>query len=64
MEFVKANIRTELKRAAKGKPTKLPFSVLAECALRYYPRPEKQDSNAADVEFLERLYRLEDPREG
>jgi hypothetical protein len=59
--------RSELRSLAHGKRSRIPVKILAEYVLNYCsqpaqpstPKPRPQDDS---VQFLERLYALEDPR--
>jgi hypothetical protein len=56
--YTKLNVLTELKKLAHGKRTKTPADVIARLALDYV----RAGMVNPDIEELERLYRLPDPR--
>ena len=59
MTYQKINILSELRKLAKGKPTKAPVEIIALLAI---PRVQAGIRNL-EVEELERLYSLEDTRD-
>jgi hypothetical protein len=61
MKIQKFNKVTELKKLASGKPTKVSAQTLAHYALEYVPKTKPKKARE-DVEFLERLFSLVDPR--
>jgi hypothetical protein len=63
MAFLKYNIKTELQKLAKGKRTRVSHRVLAIHALDYVEAVDTQRKISGDVEFLEQLFSLKDPRE-
>lgn len=62
MSFRKYNVYEELEKLAKGKRTKTHPQMIAALVLGSLERPEPKPKKREDVDFLERLYRLEDPR--
>jgi len=60
MSATKFNVETELRKLAKGKKTRVSAQTLAICLL---PEVAAAKPKAGDeVQFLDRLFRLEDPR--
>lgn len=55
---MKVDAVRELKKIAEGKPTKANLRCIAIAVLPLLQATDNRD----DVDFLERLYRLEDPR--
>jgi hypothetical protein len=66
MELVKYRIPTEVRKALKGKPTKVRIETLFHAIAPYYLEAMKAASAEAaeqkGLDWLERLFRLEDPR--
>lgn len=58
MTYQKFKVLTELRKLAKGKPTKIPAGLIASCAIPLVQAGLRD----RDAEELERLYRLNDPR--
>jgi hypothetical protein len=67
MSLVKFNIATELRKALKGKETKVPVESLLLYTAPFYLESVKaakeQAGEQEDIAELERLFRLEDPRQ-
>lgn len=49
MTYVRFNVNRELKKAARGKPTKIPVLDLVYIALNKYPVIQKQFAKAAGI---------------
>lgn len=58
MAYRKINLETELKRLARGKKTVRPTREVAEWATQWV----RAGLERTDLEQLERLHRLKDPR--
>ena len=66
MSFAKFHIPTEVRKALKGKKTKVDivslFHAMAPQYLRMLEMVEAQAVEQIDLDELERMFRLEDPR--
>jgi hypothetical protein len=64
MKLVRYNIPAEVRKAVKGKPTRVSIESLFHAIAPQYLRMLKAESAAVDrgVDELERMFRLEDPR--
>jgi hypothetical protein len=62
MSFIVFNLQTELKKLAKGKRTRVSHQMLAIHALEYVEAVDAHRKVSGDLEFLERLFSLADPR--
>ncbi|MGA2347980.1 MAG: hypothetical protein ABSF93_18365 [Candidatus Sulfotelmatobacter sp.] len=66
MSLVKFNIACELRKALKGKETKVPADVLLQYAAPVYLEAVKtakvQAKERTGIDELERMFRLEDTR--
>ena len=63
MAYARINIRQELRRVAKGKPTKVPVEILAELVLSAWSAMAEIEAPKSDeVRWLENLHRLGDKR--
>lgn len=49
MTYVRCNINTELRKAAKGKKTKLPVGIVIYEALRGYPAIQRSVAKAFSI---------------
>lgn len=58
MTYQRINVLTELRKLAKGKPTKAPAAVIASCAIGLVQAGLRD----RDAEELERLFALPDTR--
>jgi hypothetical protein len=63
MSFQVINLHAELIKLSEGQKTRIPVSHLAHALLDYVTEPGRKGRDTS-VEFLERLFRLEDPRRG
>jgi hypothetical protein len=60
MTITRFNIKTELQKMARGKRTKVDARTLAHCQIvMSAPQPDVR----GEIQFLERLFSLVDPRE-
>lgn len=64
MSYAKINMVQQLRRAARREPISTPLDVLAALVLAELTTKEDRSARRRDdsVRFLDRLYRLEDPR--
>ena len=66
MSLTKVNVNTELRKWLKGKETKVPVDAFLQEAVRFYLEAGKTAKAEAgepkDIAWLERMFRLEDPR--
>jgi hypothetical protein len=62
MNLVAVNIKAEVRKALKGKPTKVSIESLFHMIAPTYLAVLKAEAVQPDVEELERMFRLEDPR--
>jgi hypothetical protein len=68
MSLIAVNIKAEVRKALKGKPTKVRieslFHMIAPQYLEMMKVLAEEDAAQKDVDELERMFRLEDPRRG
>jgi hypothetical protein len=60
MQYMKVDMRNELRRLARGKTTRVPAKVLAGWALDHVGAEKRAHGDS--VRWLEALYGLPDPR--
>jgi hypothetical protein len=62
MTYAKISVTQELRRMARGQKTQMHPAIIASLVLGGVPLPCTTRREGDEVQFLERLFRLQDPR--